>query len=40
VIRPGSASANRDMQTVARHLARTLGALAVAALTLIGIHRH
>jgi hypothetical protein len=28
------------MRTVARHLAHTLGALAVAALTLIGIHRH
>jgi hypothetical protein len=40
MIRPASVSADRGMQTVAKHLARTLGALAVAALTLLGIHRH
>jgi len=28
------------MQTLAGHLARTLGALSIAALTLLGIHRH
>jgi hypothetical protein len=33
-------SADQDMQIVAKQLARTLGALAVAALTLLGIHRH
>lgn len=33
-------SANQDMKTLAKHLVRTLSALAIAALTLIGIHRH
>jgi hypothetical protein len=40
VIRPAGRHANLDMQTVAKHLARTLGALGIAALTLLGIHRH
>jgi hypothetical protein len=40
LIRRAPASAKTNMQTVAQHLARTLGALGIAALTLLGIHRH
>jgi hypothetical protein len=40
LIRPGPASADLGMKAIVRNLARTLGALALAGVTLVGIHRH
>jgi hypothetical protein len=40
MIRPVLASASQAMKTVVKQLTRTLGALGIAAITLLGIHRH
>jgi hypothetical protein len=40
MIHPAAESAKTDMRNAAKHLAHTLVALGVAALTLLGIHRH
>jgi hypothetical protein len=40
MIRIARASGTLDMQAVAHNLVATLSAVAIAALTLVGIHRH
>jgi hypothetical protein len=40
MIRIAWASGTLDMQAVAHNLVATLSAVAIAALTLVGIHRH
>jgi hypothetical protein len=40
MIRRALRSENQDMRTVIRNLTGTLSALGIAALTLLGVHRH
>jgi hypothetical protein len=40
MIRPVVTSASQAVKTAVKQLARSLGALGIAAITLLGIHRH